>query len=56
MERETMLGLADEFLGAWTAQDVDRVLDCYTDDLLYSDPNTRGAVRGREAMRRYLTV
>ena len=31
------------------------MLDCYSDDLLYVDPNTRGAVKGREAMSRYLT-
>jgi hypothetical protein len=30
------------------------VLGCYTEDLVYLDPNTRGEVRGREAMRRYL--
>lgn len=42
-------------LEAWTSQDVERVLDCYTEDLRYRDPNTRGEVRGRDAMRRYLT-
>jgi ketosteroid isomerase-like protein len=47
--------LADRFLDAWTSQDVDRVLACYTDDLVYRDPNTRGDVRGANAMRRYLT-
>jgi ketosteroid isomerase-like protein len=55
MTRETMLRIAEETLAAWTAQDVERVLDCYTDDLRYLDPNTRGYVEGREAMRRYLT-
>ena len=47
--------LADRFLDAWTSQDVERVLACYTDDLIYRDPNTRGDVRGANAMRRYLT-
>lgn len=55
MDRETMLALAEEFLGAWNTQEVDRVLSCYTTDCEYRDPNTRGAVRGTEAMRRYLS-
>lgn len=40
---------------AWNRQDVEAVLDRYTPDVIYRDPNTRGAVQGREAMRRYLT-
>ena len=55
MDRERMLGLADEFLRAWNTHQVERVLSCYTADLEYRDPNTRGAVRGADAMRRYLT-
>ena len=47
--------LADRFLDAWTSQDVERVLACYTDDLVYRDPNTRGEVLGADGMRRYLT-
>ena len=46
--------LITRFLAAWTSQDVERVLDCYTDDVRYHDPNTRGDVTGRDAMRRYL--
>lgn len=42
------------FLDAWNAQDVERVLSCYTDDVRYRDPNTRGDVVGRDALRRYL--
>jgi ketosteroid isomerase-like protein len=55
MDRQTMLALAEEFLGAWNTQEVDRVLSCYTSDLEYRDPNTRGAVCGAAAMRRYLS-
>ena len=55
MDRQTMLTLAEKFLGAWNTQEVERVLSCYTADLEYRDPNTRGAVRGAEAMRRYLS-
>jgi hypothetical protein len=42
-------------MSTWTDQDVEAVLDCYTDDLVYADPNTRGPVIGRDAMRAYLT-
>jgi len=55
MNREHRDLLVKRFLDAWTSQDVERVLDCYTDDLCYHDPNTRGDVTGRDAMRRYLT-
>jgi len=55
MEQRHLDDLIVRFLDAWNAQDVDRVLDCYTDDVRYRDPNTRGEVVGRDAMRRYLT-
>ena len=55
MNREHRDFLVKRFLDAWTSQDVERVLDCYTDDVRYHDPNTRGDVTGRDAMRRYLT-
>ncbi len=55
MDRDQMLSLADQFLAAWNAQEVERVLSCYTADAEYRDPNTRGAVCGSEALRRYLT-
>jgi ketosteroid isomerase-like protein len=47
--------LATQFLDAWTSQNIDAVLACYTEDLVYRDPNTRRDVAGAEAMRRYLT-
>jgi len=47
--------IADHVLSSWNTQDVERVLGCYTDDLTYLDPNTRGPVVGRDAMRAYLT-
>jgi ketosteroid isomerase-like protein len=55
MNREHRDDLVKRFLDAWTSQDVERVLDCYTDDVRYHDPNTRGDIRGRDSMRRYLT-
>lgn len=45
---------AQRFLDAWNAQDVERVVSCYTPDLIYRDPNTRGEVRGADGLRRYL--
>jgi ketosteroid isomerase-like protein len=54
MDRQMMFALAETFLAAWNTQEVDRVVACYTTDLEYRDPNTRGPVRGAEAMRRYL--
>jgi ketosteroid isomerase-like protein len=47
--------LARRFYDAWNSQDVDRVLACYTDDAVYVDPNTRGTVEGKAALRAYLT-
>ena len=55
MEREKILALKKEVMAAWNAQDVDRVVACYADDLVYLDPNTRGEVKGAQAMKRYLT-
>lgn len=55
MKREELTRLTERFLSAWNAQDVDKVLACYTDDCIYLDPNTRGAVSGHEALRKYLS-
>ena len=54
MDRARMLAFADRFLSAWNTQDVERVVACYADDVAYRDPNTRGEVRGADALRRYL--
>ena len=45
---------ATELLDAWTTQDVDSVANLYAADVVYVDPNTRGPVQGRDAMKRYL--
>lgn len=55
MDHERAIEVAEELLDAWNSQDVDRVLDCYTADVRYRDPNTRGFVEGADATRRYLT-
>jgi len=53
--RSKVTELANRVLGAWNAQDVVAVLDCYTPRLRYRDPNTRGHVEGRAALGKYLT-
>ena len=54
MEESRIREITDQVLSAWNDQDVERVVACYTDDLIYRDPNTRGAVEGADGMRRYL--
>jgi ketosteroid isomerase-like protein len=55
MEQEAMREHAAAVLSAWNRQDVEQVVAFYTEDCIYRDPNTRGAVEGHEALRRYLT-
>jgi ketosteroid isomerase-like protein len=55
MTRTDLDRVAREVLEAWNTQQVDRVVACYTPDLVYRDPNTRGAVLGADAFARYLT-
>jgi len=52
---ERLIAVADRILEAWNEQDVEKTVACYTKDGVYLDPNTRGAVVGHEAMRRYFT-
>lgn len=47
--------IARQVLEAWNTHDVERVVACYTPDLVYRAPGTRGEVRGADAFRRYLT-
>jgi ketosteroid isomerase-like protein len=54
MDRDRILKLSESFLDAWNVQDIDRVVATYTDDVVYLDPNTRGEVKGSDALRRYL--
>ena len=55
MDKQRMRELAEKCLAAWTLQDVEAVVACYAEDVMYRDPNTRGHVQGRDAMRRYLS-
>jgi hypothetical protein len=54
MDQARLVDVAQRFLAAWNSQDVERVVATYTDDVVYRDPNTRGEVRGSDALRRYL--
>jgi ketosteroid isomerase-like protein len=55
MDGQKVLALSEKVLSAWNEQDVEKTVACYTEDCLYLDPNTRGHVQGRDALRRYLT-
>ena len=54
MTESQLTVIAEHLFDAWNRQDVEAVVACYTDDLVYRDPNTRGEVKGRDAMSRYL--
>lgn len=49
-----MRDLIEKFLAAWSAQDVEAVAQCYTEDVVYRDPNRRVEINGSEALKHYL--
>jgi hypothetical protein len=53
-DRARLDRIGERTLAAWNEQDVEAVVACYTDDCVYLDPNTRGPVVGRDALRAYL--
>ena len=55
MNESEYLQHAERVYDAWNRQDVEAVVACYTPDLRYRDPNTRGTVEGADAFGRYLT-
>lgn len=55
MDIDELHAISTPLIEAWNDQDVERVVACYTHDLIYVDPNTRGAVEGADAFSRYLT-
>jgi len=55
MDEATVYRLAEHTLQAWSRQDVEDVIACYTSGLVYLDPNTQGPIQGADAMRHYLT-
>jgi len=46
--------LAEKFIAAWNTQEVDNVASCYSEDVVYIDPNIHGEITGQPALRRYL--
>jgi ketosteroid isomerase-like protein len=54
LDQERATALARVILDAWTRQDVASVIEHYTEDLAYADPNTPEPIRGRAAFSRYL--
>jgi len=44
-----------DWLAAWTAKDVPRLLGFYTDDTIYKDPQTAAGIAGHTALGAYLT-
>ena len=52
MDHQRAIELAERLLESWNTQDVERVVDCYTANVRYRDPNTRGVVVGSDALRR----
>jgi ketosteroid isomerase-like protein len=54
MTEAQLTTMAERLFAGWNRQDVEAVVACYANDLVYRDPNTRGEVKGRDAMRRYL--
>jgi ketosteroid isomerase-like protein len=54
MDKDEVLALSKKVLSAWNEQDVEKTVACYTEDCVYLDPNTRGPVERRDALRRYL--
>jgi hypothetical protein len=43
-----------DWLAAWTAKDVAKLLTFYTEDVVYRDPQTAGGITGHDALRAYL--
>ena len=54
MDKDKMLEITERFLDAWNTGDPETVASCYTDDVVYRDPNTNGTINGGADLRRYL--
>jgi steroid delta-isomerase-like uncharacterized protein len=54
MPEKRIKELAEKFITAWNTQEVDKVASCYSQDLVYIDPNIRGEITDQPALRRYL--
>ena len=45
--------LVHDLIAAWTARDLERFLDCLTDDVEWDDPAMSAPARGKEAVRTF---
>ena len=54
MNNSELTSFINNWLEAWTIQDIEKLLAFYSEDMKYLDPNTRGLIEGREAFRNYL--
>ena len=60
MDRDWAQGFVDDWVRAWNDHDVERVLDHFHDDVVFTSPvaallveGSGGVIRGRAALRRY---
>ena len=60
MDKETAISFADEWVSAWNAHDLDRILSHYEDDFEMSSPfvtkmtgDVSGTLKGKEAVGAY---
>jgi hypothetical protein len=47
--------LNSDWLAAWSAKDVEKLVAFYTSDTVYKDPNTAQGLNGHDELRAYLT-
>jgi ketosteroid isomerase-like protein len=55
MSPEEKAAFNADWLAAWTAKDVAKLLTFYAEDCVYMDPQTAGGLKGRAALGAYLT-
>ena len=54
MLNKTMKSRADAFLAAWNTCDIEKIAACYTENLVYCDPNITGEIKDQVSFKRYL--
>lgn len=54
MSPEDKTAFNADWLAAWTAKDVERLVAFYAEDCVYKDPQTAGGLTGRAALKAYL--
>jgi ketosteroid isomerase-like protein len=54
MDEQAYRAFCEAWLGAWTGNAPEKLLEYYTDDVFYRDPARPDGLRGKEALRGYL--